>query len=675
MKSIELLYINFLDHSFLSGLEINFSQKFRFKLNSKGELSVTKVDSVNMFDEPILNLNVIIGNNGVGKTTIINEVYKTLHGDVTNNKVIVIKEDNTIYIYTKNQKVTFDYNESEKITEYKFKMINKGSYLKDKSNSNRKLECYKKELNLLYIPELMDEGVNLLPYENILSVDMLEKTIEDYKTDRLVKQIKFLAKSQLEILFKKPDKVKISIQYFLDNIKKEDFSKYGNTYFDTWELIKDIIESEKNPWKSLIDINFILSIISNLMEYCDSIVELVEESFENYEPEAYYNYDENFWGLSENIAGIDKSEDPENIIKEIKKRVRDYEAGILKIITNYSLQKLSITGFYNEHKKLYESTKMNDFHHNDEIVNIDNIFLRLKDSYEELNEMITLYTNDAILNLKIEDAGKFFEKYLVVKDQEEFEFVNKSLFKLEYIKYYRENEEFYFSSGQEQFLRIFTYIDLAISRVELEKDDSNSAILFLDGPDISFHPEMQKKFIATLNGFLKNYHNFKFHVILTTHSPIITSDLTGNHIIFLDSNGDERMPEIRSLTDEEKPKTFAQNIYNLYRETFFVKEGLIGNFSEEILSAILQQIGEQKNEENNKDEPKIEFPKTFNPKEIEFYINEIGEPLIRRKFLEIYKENKGVINKLRNSSDFNNDEKEKIIKFLRREGPDTNDWY
>ena len=87
------------------------------------------------------------------------------------------------------------------------------------------------------------------------------------------------------------------------------------------------------------------------------------------------------------------------------------------------------------------------------------------------------------------------------------------------------------SQGEIEFLfllsSIFFYLKPLDKDIQREhKDYFNNLILFLDEPTNSYHPQWQKKFIFDLNEFLKNnFRDFNFHVIITSHSPFILSDL------------------------------------------------------------------------------------------------------------------------------------------------------
>ena len=101
--------------------------------------------------------------------------------------------------------------------------------------------------------------------------------------------------------------------------------------------------------------------------------------------------------------------------------------------------------------------------------------------------------------------------------------------------------------------------------------------------------------MKNLLSFLKE--NFKHHsiqLILTTHSPILLSDIPKENTIFL--------KKIKGVTEiyKNKEQTFGANIYDLYRNGFFLTNsnyGILGDFAtgkiervENILVKLLEKM-------------------------------------------------------------------------------------
>ena len=84
-------------------------------------------------------------------------------------------------------------------------------------------------------------------------------------------------------------------------------------------------------------------------------------------------------------------------------------------------------------------------------------------------------------------------------------------------------------------------------------------LLLIDEVDLGLHPEWQRLWISDVLPLISEIlcsDDQEFQVIITTHSPIILSDILNQDIIYL---GDGELQE----------KTFGQNIYTLFNNSFF----------------------------------------------------------------------------------------------------------
>ncbi|MEB8692970.1 AAA family ATPase [Bacillus cereus] len=150
----------------------------------------------------------------------------------------------------------------------------------------------------------------------------------------------------------------------------------------------------------------------------------------------------------------------------------------------------------------------------------------------------------------------------------------------------------------------------------------SSYLLLIDEGDLYFHPQWQKDWLyyfIKLSGLL-----FKgdIQIILTTHSPFVLSDFPNTNVVFLKS--DDQASVSPSFL-EGSPKTFASNIIELFSNSFFIKDGLIGRFAKEKINQFIQSLLKLTPEEAY-----------LHRDEIKRFIDTIGEPLIRNKTLQIY---------------------------------------
>lgn len=112
-------------------------------------------------------------------------------------------------------------------------------------------------------------------------------------------------------------------------------------------------------------------------------------------------------------------------------------------------------------------------------------------------------------------------------------------------------------------------------------ESKNQEILIcLDEPDLSLHPEWQKKYINELIKMFSKIEK-KIHFLITSHSPFILSDLPKENVIFLEK-GKQVYPF------EDGKQTFGANIHTLLSHGFFMKDGLMGEFAKEKIQSIIK---------------------------------------------------------------------------------------
>ena len=117
-----------------------------------------------------------------------------------------------------------------------------------------------------------------------------------------------------------------------------------------------------------------------------------------------------------------------------------------------------------------------------------------------------------------------------------------------------------------------------------KKIDIQSCLIFLDEFEIGLHPEWQKKTIKYIIDFLEVV-DIKTHLILTSHSPFLLSDIPKQNIIFLDKDEKGNCKVVNGL--KEKKQTFGANIHTLLSDSFFMEDGLMGEFAKGKINEII----------------------------------------------------------------------------------------
>lgn len=147
------------------------------------------------------------------------------------------------------------------------------------------------------------------------------------------------------------------------------------------------------------------------------------------------------------------------------------------------------------------------------------------------------------------------------------------------------------SSGEQVLLNLFSRLYEAITIDPLKFTNKSYAnLILLDESEIGFHPEWQRSYISLLVEFLDalkitNSTISDFQVLISTHSPILLSDIPNCCTNYLKR---ERYGTTYKTVVESN--TFAANVFNLYRMSFFMKEGLVGKFATKKVNDILERI-------------------------------------------------------------------------------------
>lgn len=151
------------------------------------------------------------------------------------------------------------------------------------------------------------------------------------------------------------------------------------------------------------------------------------------------------------------------------------------------------------------------------------------------------------------------------------------------------------SSGEQELLNLLSRLYYGITLAPQKFGNLNSPrLLMLDEAEIGFHPEWQQQYVQILTefiSFMKVVGGVDFQIVLTSHSPIILSDIPVNCVNFLSREGDTTCV----VTDEKQ--TFGENVFNLYRRAFFMENGLVGAFASSKLRNLFDRARRGENDE------------------------------------------------------------------------------
>lgn len=166
------------------------------------------------------------------------------------------------------------------------------------------------------------------------------------------------------------------------------------------------------------------------------------------------------------------------------------------------------------------------------------------------------------------------------------------------------------SSGEMSFLTMWGRLFDTFSRVEKYPDPIRQppwldavpwvkpydVLIFIDEGETSLHPNLQREMVWKTIWFLGLVApHARVHVIFSSHSPIILSDLPIGNVTFLREIGSEEKPDASSVvqavhTRKGLGNTFGAAIFDLYEQSFFMQDGNVGRFATEKIDAVLAAV-------------------------------------------------------------------------------------
>ncbi|WP_051951532.1 AAA family ATPase [Flavobacterium sp. ASV13] len=275
----------------------------------------------------------------------------------------------------------------------------------------------------------------------------------------------------------------------------------------------------------------------------------------------------------------------------------------------------------------------------------EQVQLQLQNSNPRISYLDTLISNSLeFVNFIQENRAKLFNYsvdrrnpavYMNVYDGE----VSNEEFLKNFIQFYRKtfkiNRYLKFSwrnlsTGENALLNIYSRFYCLSNKAENAVNLEKHLIILIDEGDTYLHPAWQKKILFNLLEFLPvAYSNPSrertIQIILTTNSAIPASDFLNYNTIFLQKQGDEVLDYNTIVKDSlnEQKATFAANIHTLLSDSFFISNGLRGDFANYKINEVLNFLqGTSK--------------KKLNEDEIFRLIEQIGEPLIKNSLRELY---------------------------------------
>ncbi|MEO8254985.1 MAG: hypothetical protein ABI554_11425, partial [Flavobacterium sp.] len=428
---------------------------------------------------------------------------------------------------------------------------------------------------------LINEDFNLAISQGTIYKDANQIGI--HLVEDIFRQLRFLTNdiSKDKIKFNLPEELSISVNvdYILNGklLNDEKLNKEYKIFSNI--ILTDYFKYNSEKEKSL---NFFISyIILNLVK------ELLSLHFERREFSFNFRHNSNFYLTSDKIpfSNIPFEKCIELFFEEVYNQVNKYKRNVPFIKTLVDNCK-SFINYINENKNYF----LNDLIFNKE----SKIFIELKNK-DIIDEFLKLYLKTYSVN--------------------------------SYLNFGWRN----ISSGEKALLNIYSRFYSLSNNQKVGQKLSKNIIILIDEGDVYLHPAWQKKFLKNLLDYLplifdsdERGEKRNLQIIFTSNSPIPASDLLNANTIFLENIIEEGYAiTVKDCLNDQK-ETFASNIHTLLSDSFFVHDGLIGDFAVHKINQTIYQL-------INKIE--LSYDEKENMRKL---IYQIGEPVIKHKLMQMY---------------------------------------
>ncbi len=569
------------------------SKKSEVKLNIRIEKNEKYFFGNDFYGGNILDAAVAVGRNGAGKTSLISMLLETMPNimelnqslELVDNKMEINEETKSKY-HSMVQVFLSDEADDLKIFVYchNVNVVNEESY--PEIEFLKRWECrfqlsYLSFTNVFNWTELINKSYGTeendwLVQKSVSPAAILKNSSEEYKKlfgyctnqNIFIRLIQDFAveksKDALQYYLQVEQRVLVEFMLTIDKqIKKK--LNISDTYdikfieFDSNLPIQYFWDSVNHRWDA--------EKTKNLSAYDQSVLEaqriyiLLTKKIEKHKDRFALNV--YIYLLTEMYLAVCADRDNE-IVKEICIYAEDQENFDIENIDFKLLDRLC-----NELKKLLQLTNvLNPGGWPDQIFNC----------VEQLKE---LEKKEWVLtNRKFEWQNK--EK---LSDGEDSEFLKWFIEQFDRNSFFVRNISIDYkplSSGETAFIHLMSYIMMELHKVK----KGSTVFLMIDEVDCYLHPEWQRIIMSLLIQFLKTREDYKFQLLLTSHSPIILSDFCNEQVIRLERVGDFCKNEV------QQKSTFGANISLLYTDTFFMNEGLIGLFAQNKIKGVINKLNQ-----------------------------------------------------------------------------------
>lgn len=628
-KELIYLWINHDENNCFSKQGFNFSPIHEVSFNYETKrLSIRQTDGINIFSENnIENVSAIVGENGSGKTTLFKYINTLCDVPLSQNE----NNDYDAYKNSNNSKRKFVAVYAVCSNNYKIINCTGDDLIYDKQvYSTYSLEQYKNEdfigdITHVYLTN-SEYGINLNMFHN--GIDHI--TIQNSSIKHIANS--FYKKSTLFPMVLIEDTKFNALQSILIQSKThQDFQQILDVMFYGKMLKNNSTDFLGKKIRTLrINFNNIIGVLSKTktdfkLSYTTGLIDEknIDESLKKFNA-LLQNIGQQCWENS--FVG--------NLVINLL-----FE---LCFISNFDLainENPTPESVYEICKRYISSGKLadNDLkYYNTAIDEIDWTMKNLSCACETDN-LLPNYdlAHVSYWTVNIKDLYKLFKK---ITDKCGISFVAK------YINVF----DLGMSSGERAILNFMSRLDL-LDIFEKYNNYPNASVkdnilILIDEIDLYVHPNWQKKILSTFIEQVNTlFQNKKVQIIVSSHSPIVLSDIPRENTIYLRKFNDKIIVE----NGEMYPQTFAASIHSLYKNSFFIENGIgIGDYASKTINNMFTGVSSG----------------LVDIDEIKKQVDIIGEPIIKRKLLSIIDSG---INKSSEVNSINESEKVRLLKFLK----------
>lgn len=625
---MKLMFIWIKKYGCFKDMGFNFNPMQRFQFDSKTAiLNYYQSENIieNIFGQPknhngkegrIINISAIVGNNGTGKTTLLEIIFNNLidgEGGIKSEAIFVLESDNRLEMY-------YNYISNNKQPKKIYLKTDESYLCLFNLNSNNEIR------NELSFNEISNP--NTIP-----SINKLNETHFIYVSNTFDNRYYSYNKTGNISDLSTVSLIKSDYQMDIDT-RFGSFAYDINLKFFYSEFSRQIrFITEYKNYDKFIPFNLPKNVIvrfANFDNKKDEICKRIDDENIVKKIEQIYNY-----GNNRNY--LDKNE-----IIHAQTFKQNIAQRIVIMILNDFLNEPGKKGLYPELKDAFKySNEVNDGIWIYVMKLLEQIYSRLKKSGNYSAMFVERYMGFMRwIDQHIDEIGDFsniyYEGYFVIhtfKNETEsisikefFEQYKKTAYIIEYL-----NFSWGLSTGENNLISLFSRFFSITKEINgdyyLKSDGSGirkyykKAIILIDEADLTFHPSWQQQFLKLLLDFIKDiYRDCEIQIIITTHSPIILSDIPKNNVIFLKAEDNKIIVDDNSKHYE----TFGAHISTLFYDSFFMKKGSIGEFAKDKINKVLEKVKPNINGEA----PTLQIGEERELKQI---IGIIGDDVIRNK--------------------------------------------